>query len=148
MHGDRFPVQESALAATGAEHLAVVGIVDHADRRLTVDHHAYRDTPGMQPVQEAGGAVDRIDDPYAGGVIVGAAAFLAEKTVLGKPAIDHAADQRFDAAVGFADHVLQALFKLDGQTLPPLIKAEGEIGGGAGDLACKAVARLDVPWGK
>lgn len=146
MHADRFPVEESALAAAGTEHLAVIGIVNHADRRLTVDHHAYRDTPGMQPVQEAGGAVDRIDDPKAGRAIVGAAALFAEKPIQGKAPVNHAADQRLDAAVGLADHVLQALFKLDGQTLPALVKAEGEIGGGAGDLMREAVARLDVPW--
>ncbi len=148
MHADRFSVEEGAAAAAGAEHLAVVGIVDHTDRRLAVDHHAYRDTPGMQSVQEAGGAIDRIDDPNAGGVLAAAAALFAEKAILGKPAIDHAADQRFDAAVGFADHVLQPLFKVDRQALPPLIKTESEIGGGAGDLTREAVARLDVPWGK
>lgn len=102
----------------------------------------------MQPVQEAGGAVDRIDDPKAGRAIVGAAALFAEKPIQGKPPVNHAADQRFDAAVSFADHVLQPLFKVNRQGLPPLIKAESEIGGGAGDLARKAVARLDVPWGK
>lgn len=148
MHADRFPVEKGAVAATGAEHLAVVGIVDHAYRRLAVDHHAYRDTPGMQSVQEAGGAVNRIDDPNAGGVFAGAAAFLAEKPVLRKAAADHTVDQRFDAAIGLADHVLQPLFEVDSQALPPLIKAESEIGGGAGDLTRKAVARLDVPWGK
>jgi 16S rRNA A1518/A1519 N6-dimethyltransferase RsmA/KsgA/DIM1 with predicted DNA glycosylase/AP lyase activity len=32
--------------------------------------------------------------------------------------------------------------------LPPLIKTESEIGGGAGDLTREAVARFDILWGK
>jgi len=74
--------------------------------RFAVHQQADGDAPVVQAVDEAGGAVDGVDDPDAACLETGRAALLAEKAVFGKTFGEPPANEVLDALVGDADHVL------------------------------------------
>src|SRR5712692_3482163 len=103
-------VEEGALAALGGEQFLVRRIVDQAGHDGALALERDRDREVRDPVQEVGGAVERIDDPAVRlvGAFVGAA-FLAEKAVAGARVRELLAHDFLGAPVGGGDEIGGAL---------------------------------------
>ena len=62
-HADAAVVQIGAAATGGGEQLVAVGVENEPLRDLAAFHQGDGDAVVRQPVDEVGGAVQRIDDP-------------------------------------------------------------------------------------
>ena len=145
----RCVIDEGAAADTAMEQFVVIRVGDHAQGRDAIDHHPDRDAPGVQAVDEAGGAVDRVDYPDTARIQATVPALLTDEAVLRKVLRQPVTDQRFQLSVHRTDHVLSVVtLVLDLQPIALGIVPQPHLRGFLGQFAGDLITRFQVYSGQ
>ena len=102
---DSSAVEEGAASRCGGEQLVGGRHEDRANLRSVAGERSDGDRPTGQPVQEVGGAVDRVDDPAHAARAGRIGSFLTDDCVVRACGVDPAHDEGLAGPVELGDHV-------------------------------------------
>src|SRR5216683_3989523 len=109
-HPEAAVVEIGADAFLGPEHLVPGRLVDQPGYDLAIAFERDRDREMRDPMQEIGGAVERVDDPAVMWIgSRGRAAFLKQETVAGTGAQQFGLQRALGAQIGGRDEIARAL---------------------------------------
>ena len=109
-----FAVKAGALPALSGEELIRVGLINHADLRLSLVRQSNGDSALMILVDEIGGPIDGIHDPLPGSAVGnGFTVFLAQESGFGHDPAEDILKVLLDGYVVFGDIIGAAEFGMD-----------------------------------
>ena len=109
-HPEAAVVEIGADAFFGPEHLVAGRLVDQPGNDLAIAFERDRDRKMRDPVQEIGGAVERVDDPAVVWIgSFGRALFLEQQTIAGAGAQQLGLQCALGAQIGGRDEIARAL---------------------------------------
>src|SRR5436305_15028308 len=123
-------------ARRGGEDVFPLRVVDHPGEELAPPPAGDRNAVDRQPLEEVGGAVERIDDPFTAAAPAGARpALLGEDPVVGMAGENGADDRLLALLVGPGDEVVLALLADIEVPAPEVAGDDRGPGGGGGECS-------------